>query len=342
MKMGWQVSTREPEAYFYEKAAGVKGLPDIRCSGTVVPSLREGVRRRLEKVLPSNKPDKKSNRKPGKKPNKKPDRKLPADRSLRVLIMTERYYPLTEAKSPLHDPKMLLDVMKSLLSGSSSENDIIYIRYRLTHYTVHQSLFERGVLHRDINPFNLMRTSEYTGRLIDLDLSSVCDEKARHDPEDVPLHDPEDIPLTFSIPFLALDLLRAPMPQRHLYRHDLESFYWSFVWIVLDHVQFEDPEFSLESWRKGAQKMIARAKRGFFECRTHRRVFSKLSHDFPSYKPIYDCLQKLTRLMASAYHADSDTGSDSELDSSQSDPGFGGSYVGRERISYEAFLDIFP
>ena len=94
-------------------AAGVEGLPDIRCSGTIVQSLREGVRRRLEEVLPL-----------------KPDRILPVDRSLRVLIMTEIYYPLTEAihsKSLLDDPEMLLNVMKSLLSGELLETDIVYI-----------------------------------------------------------------------------------------------------------------------------------------------------------------------------------------------------------------------
>ena len=125
MKIGWQDSARMSEADFYKMAAGVEGLPDIKCSGTIVPSLREGVRERLEKALPSisdSEPDKKPNKKPNKrldkKPNKKPNEK--PDRSLRVLIMTERYYPLTEAidsKSPLDDPKMLLDMMKSVLSG---------------------------------------------------------------------------------------------------------------------------------------------------------------------------------------------------------------------------------
>ena len=102
MKIGWQVSTRMSEADFYKLAAGVEGLPDIRCSGTISDSLRTGVRR-LEEALPS-----------------KPNRILPVDRSLRVLIMTERYYPLTEAvdsKSLFDDPKILLAVMKSLLSS---------------------------------------------------------------------------------------------------------------------------------------------------------------------------------------------------------------------------------
>ena len=104
MKLGWQVSTRMSEAHFYEFAAGAEGLPDSRVRAQSFPSLREGVRRRLEEVLPWN-----------------PDRILPEDPSFRALIMTKRYYyPLTEAidlKSLLDDPRMLLDVMKSLLSG---------------------------------------------------------------------------------------------------------------------------------------------------------------------------------------------------------------------------------
>ncbi len=111
MKIGWQASERMSEADFYKMAAGVEGLPDIKCSDTIVQSLREGVRGDLEKALPH-------------------DRKLPMDRSLRVLIMTEIYYPLTEAihsKSLLDDPEMLLNVMKSLLSGELLETDIFYI-----------------------------------------------------------------------------------------------------------------------------------------------------------------------------------------------------------------------
>ena len=81
---------------------------------------------------------------------------------------------------------------------------------------MHWSLLQQGVLHRDVNPLNLMWTSGFAARLIDLDLSSMYDEA---------LYDPQDIPLTFSTPFLALDLLAARTPQPHLYRHDLEAFY---------------------------------------------------------------------------------------------------------------------
>ena len=176
-----------------------------------------------------------------------------------------------------------------------------------------------------------MRTSEYAGRLIDLDLSSVSDEA---------WHDPEDVPLTFSIPFLASDLLIATTPQRHLYRHDLESFYWSFLWIVLEHTGF-----SLEPWRKGAIESIAYSKESLLlKHHADTKIFSQLSRRFPSYKPITDCLRKLTRLVAKAYELNPDSKTDptSHLDSSQSGPSLGGSYVGRECISYEAFLSIFP
>ncbi len=79
MKTGWQVSTRMSEADFYELTAGVEGLPEIRCSGTIVPSLREGVRGRFEQVLPS-----------------KPDGILPEDLSFKVLVMIEIKYHLFE------------------------------------------------------------------------------------------------------------------------------------------------------------------------------------------------------------------------------------------------------
>ena len=95
------------EADFYELAAGVEGLPEIRCSGTIVPSLREGVRGRLEVALPS-----------------KPDGILPEDLSFKVLVMIEIKYHLFEpigSKSLVSDPKMFLEVKKSLLSGWSLE-----------------------------------------------------------------------------------------------------------------------------------------------------------------------------------------------------------------------------
>src|SRR5258708_10325387 len=125
----------------------------------------------------------------------------------------------------------------------------------------------------------------YTTLFRSLDLSNVSDE-ARHDPEDVPL--------TFSTPFLAVDLLTAATPQRHLYRHDLESFYWSFIWIVLDHLQSKNTKYLLEAWRKRSRREIAPSKQLFFLPYYRGEIFDNLSRDFPSHSPPFDCLIKLT------------------------------------------------
>src|SRR5258708_26319914 len=213
-----------------------------------------------------------------------------------------------------------------------------------------------------------MRTSEYTGRLIDLDLSSLCDEKARHDPEDVPL--------TFSTPFLALDLLTATTPQRHLYRHDLESLYWSFVWIVLEHLRSKNAKHFLEAknitslletWQKGSRQEIADSKVLLFQPYDRDEIFDLLSRDFPSYSRVFNCLIKLTELVTEAYkHLNSvrrrsrssmnagdsplrtlgETGSSSDIEAAstavQSGPVFDDSYItGGGYITYEAFSSVF-
>src|SRR5258708_21952584 len=116
----------------------------------------------------------------------------------------------------------------------------------------------------------------YTTLFRSLDLSNVSDE-ARHDPEDVPL--------TFSTPFLAVDLLTAATPQRHLYRHDLESFYWSFIWIVLDHLQSKNTKYLLEAWRKRSRRGNALSQQLFFQTFYWDVRFLKLYRQLPLYPP---------------------------------------------------------
>jgi len=143
-----------------------------------------------------------------------------------------------------------------------------------------------------------MWTSKFAGRLIDLDLYSVSDEAQ---------YDPGDVPLTFSTPFLAVDLLTAETPQPYLYRHDLESFYWSFIWIVLDHLKSTNTKSLLGGWWKGSKQDIAVAKQLLFQSRDRERIFYQLSRDFPSYSPVFDCLIRLTELVTEAYkHLDTD------------------------------------
>jgi hypothetical protein len=65
------------------------------------------------------------------------------------------------------------------------------------------------------------------GVLNDYDLSSLADDPC-----------PRGNERTGTVPFMALDLL-SPNAQRgevkHLYRHDLESFIWVFIWICFSY-----------------------------------------------------------------------------------------------------------
>lgn len=93
----------------------------------------------------------------------------------------------------------------------------------------HIVLWKAGVHHRDVSPGNMMWYRDKLGKLMgvlnDYDLSSLAN---------VP--GPQGNERTGTVPFMALDLLTAKAQQgevKHLYRHDLESFMWVFIWICL-------------------------------------------------------------------------------------------------------------
>ncbi|VDC02063.1 unnamed protein product [Peniophora sp. CBMAI 1063] len=83
------------------------------------------------------------------------------------------------------------------------------------------------IYHRDINLTNTLYrrvAGEVYGVLDDFDLAS---NDSRSD-EDV-----ERLERTGTLPFMALDLLQARSQNEtlpHLYRHDLEAFYWMLIW----------------------------------------------------------------------------------------------------------------
>ncbi|CAE6474389.1 hypothetical protein ACGC1H_006210 [Rhizoctonia solani] len=88
----------------------------------------------------------------------------------------------------------------------------------------HHALFERGILHCDISVGNLMydpKTQE--PYLIDADLGKSVNQ----------LGTPSSNHRTGTLPFMAIDLLVA-VPPPHLYRHDLESFFYVLVWICAE------------------------------------------------------------------------------------------------------------
>ncbi|KAF8512014.1 hypothetical protein BU17DRAFT_96662 [Hysterangium stoloniferum] len=123
----------------------------------------------------------------------------------------------------------------------------------------HEWLYtEAKILHRDISLGNLMyRTvnGQHCGVLNDFDLASYV----------VPGHmEPTSNQRTGTKPFMAIDLLRQSPPPRHLYRHDLESFFYVLLFFVsryLDGAEIEDPPLQL--WLTKGDDRLGEAKGSF-------------------------------------------------------------------------------
>ncbi|KAG2346907.1 hypothetical protein BDR05DRAFT_997282 [Suillus weaverae] len=96
----------------------------------------------------------------------------------------------------------------------------------------HITLWKEGVYHRDVSPGNMMwywKDGKWIGVLNDYDLSSLADDLG-----------PRGNERTGTVPFMALDLLTEAGQRgelKHLYRYDLESFMWVFIWICLRYRQ---------------------------------------------------------------------------------------------------------
>ncbi|PFH46750.1 hypothetical protein AMATHDRAFT_43404 [Amanita thiersii Skay4041] len=113
-----------------------------------------------------------------------------------------------------------------------------------------QALFECGLLHRDISPHSilLIESEGLRGFLHDLDHCTYVKEwdKFASDNDDPALnfgqsriHILENLcDTTGTYQFIAVDVLDQ-MP--HESKHDLESFFWVLMWLVLGHMQCTRP-----------------------------------------------------------------------------------------------------
>lgn len=147
----------------------------------------------------------------------------------------------------------------------------------------HQSLYQAArILHRDVSKNNIIITvakkdNDPKGMLIDLDLAKELDcgpSGARH--------------RTGTMEFMAIDVLEG---HTHTYRHDLESFFYVFLWIIIRH----DPkdgerdlskESRLRAWYTGSYEQIADAKM----CHMLKDRFQLILDEFPHK---FDGLKKL-------------------------------------------------
>jgi serine/threonine protein kinase len=111
----------------------------------------------------------------------------------------------------------------------------------------HRSLYQDGkILHRDISKNNIIITDaekeeDPSGMLIDLDLAKELDSGpsgARH--------------RTGTMEFMAIEVLEG---RAHTYRHDLESFFYVFLWLIIRYGRGRDnrPSASIQDRVAGGE-----------------------------------------------------------------------------------------
>ncbi|KAH0562856.1 hypothetical protein GP486_002529 [Trichoglossum hirsutum] len=157
----------------------------------------------------------------------------------------------------------------------------------------HRSLYRDGkILHRDISKNNIIITTDAkkkeedpSGMLIDLDLAKELGSGpsgARH--------------RTGTMEFMAIEVLECGT---HTYRHDLESLFYVFLWVIIRHGHMTNtsstkPETSrLQNWYSGTYHTIARIK----ESDMSKRRFSDLLYEFP---PKFDIVKGLAEELRQA------------------------------------------
>ncbi|KAF5383710.1 hypothetical protein D9615_003840 [Tricholomella constricta] len=155
--------------------------------------------------------------------------------------------------------------------GSIETFQDVFVDCLKVHYLAFANAKE---LHQDLTPNNLMfkRTdhasdSKATGILQDWDYVVDSDDQMRH--------------RTGTMAFMASDLLSDQSPP-HLYRHDLESFFYILVWAAFNY-DFDTKErlpmthFALYHWNDAKLSACARSKTEFLsDPETKNRLFAYL------------------------------------------------------------------
>jgi len=153
----------------------------------------------------------------------------------------------------------------------------------------HRSLLEDGkILHRDVSENNiiiieLLAEGAPKGRLIDLDLAKELDSMpsgARHQ--------------TGIMQFMAIEVLEG---KGHTYRHDLESFFYVFIWMCIRHGYegmgrqkvnkvMRSKTNILRGWYTGTYTEIANIKQGHVVKNRFENFIAKFSPKLENLKPL--------------------------------------------------------
>ncbi|KAG9231374.1 hypothetical protein BJ875DRAFT_506723 [Amylocarpus encephaloides] len=153
----------------------------------------------------------------------------------------------------------------------------------------HRSLLEVGkILHRDVSENNIIITElpvedAPKGRLIDLDLAKELDTMpsgARH--------------RTGTMQFMAIEVLEG---KGHTYRHDLESFFYVFLWMCIrygyagtgrqkSNKPMRPKTNILRGWYTGIYTEIARNKVGDMDKNRFENIIAEFAPNFDNLKQL--------------------------------------------------------
>jgi len=153
----------------------------------------------------------------------------------------------------------------------------------------HRSLYRDGkILHRDISVNNIIITDavhegDPKGMLIDLDLAKDLEggpSGARH--------------RTGTMEFMAIEVLKD---SQHTYRHDLESLFYVFLWVIIAHHEGAGcslPEESLlRNWYRGSYAQIADMKRSHMDKFRFKDIIAEFPAGFESCKGLAEELRDI-------------------------------------------------
>jgi serine/threonine protein kinase len=148
----------------------------------------------------------------------------------------------------------------------------------------YRSLYYDGkILHRDILENNIIVTDakgkgDPRGMLIDLDLAKELDSGpsgVRH--------------RTGTMEFMAIEVLKD---KAHTYRHDLESFFYVFLWIIIRERDKTLPKTShLRDWYRGTYIQIAKAKSSNMDKKQFEEIIAEFPAEFESLKGLAEELR---------------------------------------------------
>lgn len=202
-------------------------------------------------------------------------------RLLRILVL-EKLTPITERTTASDLAVSYREIVQCVFSCCLQ----LTIAYSFAGY---RWVFEHtNYMHRDISVRNLMtrkQGDQVYGVLNDFDLATKVDRTVTSSKQ-----------RTGTQPFMAIELLR-PNPPGHLFRHDLESFFYVLVWIITRYHNgkvIETPP--LQEWEDYGRDLLPALKNDFL-------YSESIVHSTANYKSIFAWARRLRSMFANAYSA---------------------------------------